>query len=211
MKTGISGDIYSLALILFEVFSGTDPFPGDFRTIFPAKISGRIPDMPPDFPIFLKPVVTAGMDADSKARPPVRDFKSALVKMKTLKFYEELIRQPSNIPSSAAFPGSGSWLTWHDPVKNGFNAFDQLKLARSESSRVGPTHWEQTGSLVAGSLATINESTVTGQTERSTSPPNEQEIQNQSNGSSSRDSTNVNQTEEQLKNNDLPKFAGKKS
>jgi serine/threonine protein kinase len=59
---GVSGDIYSLSVILFELFSGTDPFPGDFWKIYSAKMAGFSPELPQDFPVFLQSVVRAGVD-----------------------------------------------------------------------------------------------------------------------------------------------------
>ncbi len=75
--------MYSLTIIIFELFSGINPFPGHIGQIFQAKMSDKKPAIPSNFPSDLKDLVIQGWSKDQKKRPPIEDFKSALNKMLT--------------------------------------------------------------------------------------------------------------------------------
>ena len=81
----MSADIYSLSVIIFELFSGIDPFPGHIGQIFQAKISNKKPEVPSNFPVDLKEPISKGWSKEPNERPPIKEFKSALNKMLTFK------------------------------------------------------------------------------------------------------------------------------
>jgi hypothetical protein len=76
--------VYSLTIIIFELFSGIDPFPGHIGQIFQAKMSDKKPAIPLDFPAELKELVIQGWSKEPKTRPPIQGFKLALNKMLTI-------------------------------------------------------------------------------------------------------------------------------
>ena len=76
--------MYSLTIIIFELFSGIDPFPGHIGQIFQAKMSDKKPVIPADFPAELKELVFQGWSKDPKERPQIQEFKLALNKMLTI-------------------------------------------------------------------------------------------------------------------------------
>jgi serine/threonine protein kinase len=76
-----SADVYSLTIIIFELFSGIDPFPGTFDQIYEAKRLDEKPSIPSDFPSELKELVIKGWSKDPKKRPGIHEFMSALNKM----------------------------------------------------------------------------------------------------------------------------------
>jgi hypothetical protein len=78
---GASADVYSLTIIIFELFSGINPFPGQIFQIFQAKMSDKKPVIPSDFPSDLRELVIQGWSKDPKERPSIQEFKSALKKM----------------------------------------------------------------------------------------------------------------------------------
>jgi serine/threonine protein kinase len=80
---GVSADVYSMTIILFELFSGIDPFPGRMFQIFQDKLSGKEPAVPTDFPSNLKELISLGLSKEPNKRPQIHRFKSALVKMLT--------------------------------------------------------------------------------------------------------------------------------
>ncbi len=73
--------MYSLTIIIFELFSGIDPFPGHIVQIFQAKMSDKKPAISADFPAELKELVIQGWSKDPKERPSIQEFKSAFNKM----------------------------------------------------------------------------------------------------------------------------------
>jgi hypothetical protein len=73
--------VYSLTIIIFELFSGIDPFPGHIGQIFQAKMFDKKPAIPSDFPAELKKLVFQGWSKDPKERPSIQEFKSAFNKM----------------------------------------------------------------------------------------------------------------------------------
>ena len=76
--------MYSLTIIIFELFSGIDPFPGHIGQIFQAKMSDKKPVIPADFPAELKELVFQGWSKEPKKRPPIQEFKLALNRMLTI-------------------------------------------------------------------------------------------------------------------------------
>jgi hypothetical protein len=81
---GVSADVYSLSIIIFELFTRTDPFPGNIFQIIESKREDRKPAIPSDFPFTLKQPVVQGWSKDPMERPPIQEFKSALNKMQRL-------------------------------------------------------------------------------------------------------------------------------
>ncbi len=78
---GVSADVYSLSIIIFELFSGIDPFPGSMGQIFEAKRLDEKPVIPSDFPFDLRELVIQGWSKYPKERLPIQDFQSVLNKM----------------------------------------------------------------------------------------------------------------------------------
>jgi serine/threonine protein kinase len=60
LQYGVLADIYSLAIILFELFSGIDPFPGNMGQIWQAKAQDKKPEIPSEFPTALKNLIIDG-------------------------------------------------------------------------------------------------------------------------------------------------------
>jgi serine/threonine protein kinase len=81
LQYGVFADIYSLAIILFEFFSGMDPFPGNMGQIFQAKNLDEKPKFPSQFPAALKDLVYAGWSKKPRERPAIDNFRSALRSM----------------------------------------------------------------------------------------------------------------------------------
>ncbi len=65
-----------MSIIIFEFFSGVDPFPGDFWKILSAKKSDTKPEIPADFPTKMKDLILRGWSKEPKERPSLKDFKS---------------------------------------------------------------------------------------------------------------------------------------
>jgi hypothetical protein len=78
---GVSADIYSLTTILYELFSGTDSFPGTIGQIFEAKKNNTKPEIPSDFPALLKDLICHGWSQEPKERPNLEVFKFVLTTM----------------------------------------------------------------------------------------------------------------------------------
>jgi serine/threonine protein kinase len=76
--TIITLDIYSLSIILFELFSGTDPFPGSMGQIWQAKIQNEKPEIPSKFPALLKELVLTGWSKKPRERPEIEKISLAL-------------------------------------------------------------------------------------------------------------------------------------
>jgi serine/threonine protein kinase len=79
---GVLPDIYSLAVILFELFSGMDPFPGNIGQIVQAKIRNETPKIPSEFPAALKNVVSDGWSKKPRERPTIENFRFVLNTLK---------------------------------------------------------------------------------------------------------------------------------
>jgi serine/threonine protein kinase len=93
---GVSTDVYSLTIIIFELFSSINPFPGHIDEIFQAKMSDKKPVVPSTFPTELKELVIQGWSKEPKKRPPVQEFKLALYKMLNLKGKEQFLTMQNN-------------------------------------------------------------------------------------------------------------------
>jgi hypothetical protein len=76
-----------LSIILFELFSGTDPFPGNIGQIYKTKIQDEKPKIPLDFPAALKNLINYGWSKKPRERPEIEKFRKALSLM--LKHEEE--------------------------------------------------------------------------------------------------------------------------
>ena len=81
-----SVDIYSLAIILYELFSELDPFP-ECTTMF--QVAGALqrkqrPKFPHNFPAALKKVIKKGWSNNPKDRPEVQLFLTELKKLDKL-------------------------------------------------------------------------------------------------------------------------------
>ncbi len=70
-----------MTIILFELFSGINPFPGRIEQIFEAKRIDTKPAVPSDFPAPLKDLILQGWSKDPKERPQLDTFKLALNKV----------------------------------------------------------------------------------------------------------------------------------
>ncbi len=77
----MSVDVYSLSIIIFELFSSLDPFPGNLGQIFEAKRLDKKTVMPSDFPPHLKSFILCGWSKEPKNRPPLAECMAALNKM----------------------------------------------------------------------------------------------------------------------------------
>jgi hypothetical protein len=93
----VSADVYSLTIIIFELFSGIDPFPGYISQIFQAKMSDKKPAIPSDFPSQLKGLINMGWSKDPKRRPLIEEYKSAFSTMLMPDKSKEIQRQVSNL------------------------------------------------------------------------------------------------------------------
>ncbi len=72
-----------MTIILFELFSRTDPFPGKIGQIFEAKRLDRKPSVPSNFSSVLKELIHSGWSKEPKERPPIQEFKSVLMTVLT--------------------------------------------------------------------------------------------------------------------------------
>ena len=93
----MSADVYSLSIIIFELFSGIDPFPGHIGQIFQAKMSDKKPVVPSGFPLGLKELIPKGWSKEPKERPSIEEFKAVLNKMLPLK------QEPSVISETGTY------------------------------------------------------------------------------------------------------------
>jgi hypothetical protein len=101
----VSADIYSLTIIIFELFSGVDPFPGNFGQIFEAKRTDKKPAIPSDFPAELKELVIQGWSKEPKERPPLQEFKSALNNMLNVDEKQSIVNNNSTtLPETREAP-----------------------------------------------------------------------------------------------------------
>jgi serine/threonine protein kinase len=78
LQYGVLADIYSLSIILFELFSGMDPFPGNMGQIWQAKNLDEKPEIPSEFPAVLKELVLTGWSKKPRERPEIEKFSLAL-------------------------------------------------------------------------------------------------------------------------------------
>ena len=75
---GVSVDVYSLNTILYELFSGICPFPGDFMKVYGAKMSGEKPKIPSEFPFLLVDLIDMGWSTEQMKRPTIAEYVSVL-------------------------------------------------------------------------------------------------------------------------------------
>ena len=78
---GVSVDVYSLNAILFELFSGLCPFPGDMKKVWGAKMAGEKPEIPPGFPLLLINLIDRGWEKNHTERPTISEYALALKQM----------------------------------------------------------------------------------------------------------------------------------
>ncbi len=79
----MSADIYSFSIILYELFSCVDPYPGKFEIVWFAKMDKNKPQIPESFPEDLKDLVSRGCSHKPTGRPGLGEFRSAFHKMLT--------------------------------------------------------------------------------------------------------------------------------
>ena len=77
-------DIYSLTILLYELFTGLDPFPGCDN---PFKFLGLFqknerPKIPQDFPVSLGNLFSRGWLTDPSERPTIKEFENILGSMR---------------------------------------------------------------------------------------------------------------------------------
>jgi hypothetical protein len=65
-------------VILFELFSETDPFPGSIGQIYQAKFQNEEPKIPLEFPASLKILINFGWSKNPRERPAIEKFRLAL-------------------------------------------------------------------------------------------------------------------------------------
>ncbi len=78
LQYGVLADIYSLVIILFELFSGMNPFPGNIRQICQAKNLDEKHKIPSEFPTALKNLIINGWSKNPRERPAIEKFIFAL-------------------------------------------------------------------------------------------------------------------------------------
>ncbi len=124
----MSADVYSLTIIIFELFSGIDPFPGSFGQIFEAKMTDKKPALPSNFPTDLKELIIKGWSKDPNARPPIDNFKSALMEMLTEEGKYEYIHYSKNT---------------YSPKTTFSEEFEAFELDTLSNSKALPTNKEK--------------------------------------------------------------------
>ena len=78
----LSADVYSFAIILYEIFSGQSPFPGADWEVYAAKQKNEYPKIPSGFPMPLGQLIQRGFSSTPKERPLIKEFESVLTQMK---------------------------------------------------------------------------------------------------------------------------------
>ena len=78
LRYGVSADVYSFCTILFELFSGKCPFPGNLFEVLEAKNSDQNPKIPDDFPKELGNLIQKGWFKNPMERPQLKELNSAL-------------------------------------------------------------------------------------------------------------------------------------
>ena len=79
---GVRVDIYSLAIVLYELFSGKNAFEGyEMMQILRAIDRNDRPEFPDDFPSGLQKLVEFGWDEDPNQRPTLDEFMDGLRQM----------------------------------------------------------------------------------------------------------------------------------
>ena len=81
-KFGVAVDVYSLAMIIYELFSGKNAYDGyDLMQVMMAINRKERPELPDDFPEALCDPVENGWSQDPDQRSSLEDFKNALNEM----------------------------------------------------------------------------------------------------------------------------------
>jgi serine/threonine protein kinase len=106
LQYGVSVDVYSLSIVIFELFSSLDPFPGNLGQIFEAKRLDRKPVMPSDFPPQLKDFILCGWSKEPKNRPPLAECMSALNNMLTREDYIQATDRDNSLMWSRKNPSN---------------------------------------------------------------------------------------------------------
>jgi hypothetical protein len=101
----VSADIYSLTIILYELFSGINPFPGNIGQVLKAKENHQNPHISSEFPNSLKDLMPLGWSKEPEKRPGLGHFKSAL---STMLQDEKYIKTQPGSQNSTALPKSQS-------------------------------------------------------------------------------------------------------
>ncbi|CAG0903515.1 unnamed protein product [Cyprideis torosa] len=80
LRYGTPVDVYSLSLILFELFTGEDPFKGcrSVAQVVAAILRDQRPQIPSDFPEGMKSLLEKGWSKDPLQRPPLTLFRDTL-------------------------------------------------------------------------------------------------------------------------------------
>ncbi len=83
-KYGASADIFSLAMVLFELFTERDPFPNcTLMQVLAALLRNKRPEIPPkSMPDKMVVLVKRGWSTDPSNRPGLEEFRNALAKLK---------------------------------------------------------------------------------------------------------------------------------
>jgi hypothetical protein len=78
LQYGVLADVYSMVIILFELFSEVNPLPGNIGQIWQAKHLDEKPEIPSEFPTALKNLIIDGWSKKPRERPAIEKFKLAL-------------------------------------------------------------------------------------------------------------------------------------
>ncbi len=77
-----NADTFSLAMILYELFSGNDPFPGcTMMQVLSALLRNQRPNITSDIPDQLKGLIMDGWATEPGRRPPISRYQAALKSM----------------------------------------------------------------------------------------------------------------------------------
>jgi len=77
-KYSVAADVYSLSVILFELFSELNAFPGELFDIVNAKGKNENPVLPENFPYEIRDLVCRGWEEEPPNRPKIEEFEFAI-------------------------------------------------------------------------------------------------------------------------------------
>ena len=77
-KCGASVDIFSLSVILYQLFSGKDPYPGTLPEVVGAKHAKTFPSIPSDFPNELGSIINQCWVSEPDGRPTLTEIATSL-------------------------------------------------------------------------------------------------------------------------------------